>query len=180
MTFHAGIGYINVATVQPLCGRIPVWPDYFDATVGQIAPHQTPMAAWPGSITRTQGGFVLSVSLRSAPSGANAGMTGANYYYSMRTGKWTPLNQMYMVQTLTGTLDVGSQAVVRRTAPAAAGSTPPRYEYWLAVLRPDPLHPGKKVAYCLVGASRTNQPADLAKLETLATAWVVPFHAQVP
>ncbi len=317
MTFHVGIGYLHVATVQPLGGRIPVWPDYFGATVGQIARHQTPLAAWPGSITKTQGGFVLSVSLRWAPSGANAGMTGANYYYSMRTGKWTPLNQIYMVQTLTGTLDVGSRAVfwqqplgtsgnqlavpqlwfdpktdsihsvwignwvngpsyidggtllfqsmssgtkpsstwmtysppgrpmslyestvtlpdgrvvtdgggtppltwegmsvslqaqgaygpsvmrglignqadvlktsavllpvgqayaavVRRTSPAAAGSTPPRYEYWLAVLRPDPLHPGKKVAYCLVGVSRTNQPADLANLETLAAAWTVP------
>ena len=323
MLFHVSrSGYESVATVRSLGNGIPGWPDYFDATVERMAPHQTPLAAWPGSITRTQGGFVLNVSLRWAPSGANAGITGANYYYSMRTGKWTPLNQMYMVQTLTGTMDVGSQAVfwqqplgtrgdllavpqlwfdpgtdsiqsvwlgnwvngpsyvdggtllfqsmsggwppastwmtysppgrpmslyestvtlpdwrvvtdsgtpplswegmsvslqaqgaygpsvmrglignhadllktstvrlpigqayaaiVRRTAPAAQGSAPPRYEYWLAVLRPDPLHPGKKVAYCLVGVSRTNQPADLAKLETLAAAWVVPFHAQVP
>lgn len=323
MTFHDSKGgYESVATVRPLGGRIPVWPGYFAGTVGHIGPHQTPLVAWPWSITRTQGGFVLNVSLRWAPSGANAGMTGANYYYSMRTGKWTPLNQVYMVQTLTGTQDVGSQAVfwqqplgtrgnqtaipqlwfdpetdsiqsvwignwvngpsyidggtllfqskssgrkpsstwmtysppgrpmslyestvtlpdgrvvadsgappltwegmsvslqaqgmlqaqgadgpsvmrglignhadvlktstvrlpvgqayaaiVRRTAPAAAGSTPPRYEYWLAVLRPEPLHPGRKVAYCLVGVSRTNQLADLAKLETLAAAWVLP------
>ncbi len=85
-------------------------------------------------------------------------------------------NHADLLKTSTVPLPIGQAyaAIVRRTAPAAAGPVPPHYEYWLAMLRPEPLHPGKKVAYCLVGVSRANQPADLAKLETLAAAWVVP------
>jgi len=92
-------------------GQVPYFPDFLSAQTGTRRPRQTPLFAMPQALRAMQGGFMLTVATRwDLAGGSQSGMTEANYYYSTRTGKWTPLNQMYVVQTVTGFVTADARA----------------------------------------------------------------------
>ena len=112
-TFKLG-GSLDVPTgVAPVHRAVPSWPTVFMRNLSKAAYYKSPhYLANVQSLTRTNGGFVLTVWFADATmSGRNAGMSGANYYWSEKTRKWTPIDQTYTVQTLPGWTDVGSDGV---------------------------------------------------------------------
>ena len=103
----------QLKSVAPVKGAVPGWPTLFMRDLSKLSYYQKPhYAAFVRSLTRTQGGFTLSVSFMDATqSGRNAGMNSATYYWSEQTGKWTPLVQSFTVQTLGGWAQTGSNGV---------------------------------------------------------------------
>jgi hypothetical protein len=91
--------------------RLADWPTLFLTRVDSLQPKLQPCVASVAALVRTAGGFVLSVRLADPNDGFNAGMTEADYYWSERGGTWTPLTQLYQVQTLVSFVDAGSRAV---------------------------------------------------------------------
>lgn len=92
------------------------WPMLFSRNVPENRGGKADYFADVGSLTRTADGFILMVNFADAITtnshARNSGMTGqgAYYYWSDKTHKWTPLTQLYMVQTLTSRFDTGSEA----------------------------------------------------------------------
>lgn len=96
----------------PVQGNVPGWPTLLMRDLVKPAYYQKPhYAAYIRSLTRTYGGFVLTVNFYDTQIGSNAGMSAATYYWSEQTGKWTPLAQNYYDQTLVGGTDIGSNGV---------------------------------------------------------------------
>jgi hypothetical protein len=87
------------------------FPTSFDTTTPGLMKGEQPSVALVQSITRTSGGFVLSVGLRDPNHGGNAGITEADYYWSEAADKWVPLTQIYIVQTIVGFTNAGSNGV---------------------------------------------------------------------
>ena len=104
----------------------PNWPSLFMKEVPQNPSGKANYSADVGSLIRTEGGFILQVGFMDAlKSGRNSGMEGqgAYYYWSEHSNKWTPLTQLYMVQTITGNLSVGSGAAYwEETVPDGTGN----------------------------------------------------------
>ncbi len=103
----------QLKSVTPVTGVVQGWPTFFKQDLSKKTYYQKPhYAAYVGEMTRTLGGFVLGVGLiDETHTGRNAGIGYVNYYWSEKTGKWTPLNQSYTVQTLGGKTDIGSDGV---------------------------------------------------------------------
>ena|GEM_PF-2311489 len=102
----------NISSVQTVTA-LPDWPTFFLQNLAKASYYKNAhYAAYIQSLTRTKGGFVMNLGFMDATkSGRNAGMTGAAYYWSEQTGKWTPLNQTYTVQTIPAWTDTGSDGV---------------------------------------------------------------------
>ncbi len=103
----------QLKSVTPMSGNVPEWSTLFMQDISKPTYYEKPhYAAYVGSLTRTYGGFVLEVHfLDATKSGRNAGMTSASYYWSEKSGKWTPLTQNYTVQTIGSWTDTGSDGV---------------------------------------------------------------------
>lgn len=103
----------QLTSASPVQGAVPGWPTVQMRDLTKSAYYKKPHdAAFVQSLTRTNGGVVMTLNFMDATmSGRNAGVTGANYYWSEQTGKWTPIDQNYTVQTLPGWTDVGSNGV---------------------------------------------------------------------
>jgi hypothetical protein len=100
----------------------PAWPTLGARRVGSLGPRSTPLAATVAALVRTKGGFVLTLAIMDPNHGLNAGLDGAAYYWSESQDQWTPLVQVYGVQTLPNLFAVGTTALYWQLAlPVAHG-----------------------------------------------------------
>lgn len=116
-------GKLKIAT--PVKGSAPGWQTLQTRSMSEKSYYSSPhYAAFVQNLTRTYGGFVLDVRLLDATqSGRNSGLLDATYYWSEQTKKWTPLSQIYGVQTLNGFVQTGSNGVYwKQPSPVGDGS----------------------------------------------------------
>lgn len=132
MTMGGATG-TKVLSSRALRHDVPGWGNWLDATV----PTKTMKPYWSevDSLTRIQTGFLLRVTLMDgAGDGENAGLNNAFYAWSENTGKWTPITQVYGVQTITGWLNAGARDVYWEQALPAGNN-----HLYVAYMRYDPL-----------------------------------------
>lgn len=123
----------KVLSSRSLRHDVPGWANWLDATV----PTRVMKPYWGevDSLTRIQTGFLLRVTLMDgAGDGENAGLNNAFFAWSENTGKWTPLTQIYGVQTVTGWLNAGARDVYWEQALPAGNN-----HLYVAYVRYDPL-----------------------------------------
>jgi len=126
-------GPVRIVAVRTERGVTPLFANFLSTRVGLLRRGQTPLAAIPSDLTAVQDGFILTVATRFDPAtGANAGMTQANYYYSTKTGEWTPLNQLYVVQTVTGFAVADRQAAFWQQLLPSTGGKVTVGQVWFA------------------------------------------------